>query len=84
MEKLLSETEAVLGPDGKVVENGVGTSHPKPPEGGKKKDAAGSNQKKDSSVVIAPESAVELYCNLCKSIEARQRNLSGTELVEAV
>ncbi|KAK3929259.1 Zinc finger protein 800, partial [Frankliniella fusca] len=66
LHRIISDTEAVLGPDGRVVENGTPHSNIFYHDDRRKKVKTFDGEEYNGPPVTAPESEVELYCNLCK------------------
>lgn len=66
LHRIISDTEAVLGPDGRVIENGVSQSNNAIQEDRRRKLKLLEGEEYNGPPVTAPESEVELFCNLCK------------------
>ena len=66
LQRIMSDTEAVLGPDGRVIENGAPQSNSFVYEDKRKKAKVIEGEEYNGPPVTAPESEVELFCNLCK------------------
>lgn len=67
LQRIMSDTEAVLGPDGRVIENGVPQTNTVFHEDKRKKVKTVDGEEYNGPPVTAPESEVELFCNLCKT-----------------
>lgn len=66
LQRIMSDTEAVLGPDGRVIENGASQSSTVFHEDKRKKIKVVDGEEYNGPPVTAPESEIELFCNLCK------------------
>lgn len=66
LQRIMSDTEAVLGPDGRVIDTPGSRSNTVFHEDRRKKTKALNGEEYNGPPVTAPESEVELYCNLCK------------------
>lgn len=62
----MSDTEAVLGPDGRIMENGASQCNSFVHEDKRRKTKVVDGEEYNGPPVTAPESEVELFCNLCK------------------
>lgn len=67
LQRIMSDTEAVLGPDGRVIDNPGSQSNAVFHEDRRKKSKAVNGEEYNGPPVTAPESEVELFCNLCKN-----------------
>ncbi|XP_034256820.1 uncharacterized protein LOC117654344 [Thrips palmi] len=66
LQRIMSDTEAVLGPDGRVIDTAGSQSNTVFHEDRRKKSKAVNGEEYNGPPVTAPESEVELFCNLCK------------------
>lgn len=66
LHRIMSDTEAVLGPDGRVIDNPGSQSNAVFHEDRRKKIKTVNGEEYNGPPVTAPESEVELFCNLCK------------------
>lgn len=66
LHRIISDTDAVLGPDGRVIENGALPHSTVFHDDRRRKSKAFEGGEYNGPPVTAPESEVELFCNLCQ------------------
>ncbi|XP_026274501.1 uncharacterized protein LOC113203819 [Frankliniella occidentalis] len=76
LHRIISDTDAVLGPDGRVIENGTTQSSSIYHEDRRKKMKTFDAEEYNGPPVTAPESEVELFCNLCKEYFSSYKSLN--------